>query len=130
MSDRRLWTTVPQTQKTKYTSTSRLDCIIKKEKQDKCPCDQFLKFIRLSIFSAQIPELTKCSVLMRERGRVEETIQAMQRAGADSLQVSRLKPHLAKVFKKPGTLFFKVKTTNTFQSLEMIIPSELCISSR
>lgn len=97
MSDRRLWTTVPETQKIRYTSTSRLDFIIKKEKQDKFPWDQFLKIIRLHIFSAQIPELTKCSVLMRERSRVEETIQAMQRAGADSLQVSRLKPHLAKV---------------------------------
>ncbi|XP_058477357.1 7-methylguanosine phosphate-specific 5'-nucleotidase-like [Solea solea] len=35
----------------------------------------------------QIPELTSCSVLMRERSRVEETIYAMQRAGAGSLQV-------------------------------------------
>uniref|UniRef100_A0A672FNM2 5'-nucleotidase n=1 Tax=Salarias fasciatus TaxID=181472 RepID=A0A672FNM2_SALFA len=34
-----------------------------------------------------IPELTKCSVLMRERSRVEEMIHAMQRAGAGSLQV-------------------------------------------
>uniref|UniRef100_A0A673ANG4 5'-nucleotidase n=1 Tax=Sphaeramia orbicularis TaxID=375764 RepID=A0A673ANG4_9TELE len=31
--------------------------------------------------------LAKCSVLMRERGRVEETIHSMQRAGAGSLQV-------------------------------------------
>ncbi|XP_034717371.1 7-methylguanosine phosphate-specific 5'-nucleotidase-like isoform X2 [Etheostoma cragini] len=36
---------------------------------------------------AEIPELAKCSVLMRERSRVEETIHAMQRAGAGSLQV-------------------------------------------
>ncbi|XP_031170678.1 7-methylguanosine phosphate-specific 5'-nucleotidase-like isoform X3 [Sander lucioperca] len=36
---------------------------------------------------AEIPELAKCSVLMRERSRVEETIYAMQRAGAGSLQV-------------------------------------------
>ncbi|CAN9508581.1 unnamed protein product [Ophioblennius macclurei] len=35
----------------------------------------------------EIPELTKCSVLMRERSRVEEMIHAMQRAGAGSLQV-------------------------------------------
>uniref|UniRef100_A0A4W6CM64 5'-nucleotidase n=1 Tax=Lates calcarifer TaxID=8187 RepID=A0A4W6CM64_LATCA len=35
----------------------------------------------------QMPELAKCSVLMRERSRVEETIHAMQRAGAGSLQV-------------------------------------------
>nr|XP_020498391.1 7-methylguanosine phosphate-specific 5'-nucleotidase-like isoform X1 [Labrus bergylta] len=35
----------------------------------------------------EIPELAKCSVLMRERGRVEETIHSMQRAGAGSLQV-------------------------------------------
>ncbi|XP_049419638.1 7-methylguanosine phosphate-specific 5'-nucleotidase-like isoform X1 [Epinephelus fuscoguttatus] len=35
----------------------------------------------------EIPELAKCSVLMRERSRVEETIYAMQRAGAGSLQV-------------------------------------------
>uniref|UniRef100_UPI003AAEB2F2 7-methylguanosine phosphate-specific 5'-nucleotidase-like n=1 Tax=Centroberyx gerrardi TaxID=166262 RepID=UPI003AAEB2F2 len=35
----------------------------------------------------EVPELAKCSVLMRERSRVEETIQAMQRAGAGSLQV-------------------------------------------
>ncbi|KAK2820440.1 hypothetical protein Q5P01_023399 [Channa striata] len=35
----------------------------------------------------EIPELAKCSVLMRERSRVEETIHAMQRAGAGSLQV-------------------------------------------
>ncbi|KAM9426124.1 7-methylguanosine phosphate-specific 5'-nucleotidase-like [Pholidichthys leucotaenia] len=36
---------------------------------------------------AEIPELAKCSVLMRERGKVEETINSMQRAGAGSLQV-------------------------------------------
>lgn len=41
----------------------------------------------VKFFCAQIPELTKSSVLMRERSRVEETIQAMQHAGADSLQV-------------------------------------------
>lgn len=35
----------------------------------------------------EIPELTRCSVLMRERGRVEEMIYAMQRAGAGNLQV-------------------------------------------
>uniref|UniRef100_UPI0037E8625C 7-methylguanosine phosphate-specific 5'-nucleotidase-like isoform X1 n=1 Tax=Semicossyphus pulcher TaxID=241346 RepID=UPI0037E8625C len=35
----------------------------------------------------EIPELAKCSVVMRERSRVEETIYAMQRAGAGSLQV-------------------------------------------
>ncbi|XP_019120326.2 7-methylguanosine phosphate-specific 5'-nucleotidase isoform X1 [Larimichthys crocea] len=35
----------------------------------------------------EIPELAKCSVLMRERSRVEETIHAMQRAGAGNLQV-------------------------------------------
>lgn len=35
----------------------------------------------------EIPELARSSVLMRERSRVEETIQAMQHAGADSLQV-------------------------------------------
>ncbi|XP_045924574.1 7-methylguanosine phosphate-specific 5'-nucleotidase-like isoform X1 [Micropterus dolomieu] len=35
----------------------------------------------------EIPGLTKCSVVMRERSRVEETIHAMQRAGAGSLQV-------------------------------------------
>nr|XP_019938605.1 PREDICTED: 7-methylguanosine phosphate-specific 5'-nucleotidase-like isoform X1 [Paralichthys olivaceus] len=34
-----------------------------------------------------VPELANCSVLMRERGRVEETIRAIQRAGAGSLQV-------------------------------------------
>uniref|UniRef100_A0A3B4B3T6 5'-nucleotidase n=1 Tax=Periophthalmus magnuspinnatus TaxID=409849 RepID=A0A3B4B3T6_9GOBI len=34
-----------------------------------------------------IPELSKCSVLMRERSRVEETIYNMQRAGPGSLQV-------------------------------------------
>uniref|UniRef100_A0A4W6CM26 5'-nucleotidase n=1 Tax=Lates calcarifer TaxID=8187 RepID=A0A4W6CM26_LATCA len=38
-------------------------------------------------FPMQMPELAKCSVLMRERSRVEETIHAMQRAGAGSLQV-------------------------------------------
>nr|XP_040032874.1 7-methylguanosine phosphate-specific 5'-nucleotidase-like [Gasterosteus aculeatus aculeatus] len=36
---------------------------------------------------SEIPELAKCSVLMKERSRVEETICAMQRAGAGSLQV-------------------------------------------
>eukprot|EP00064_Thunnus_orientalis_P019162 superscaffoldBa00004672_g19276 len=35
----------------------------------------------------EIPELAKCSVLMKERSRVEETIYAMQRAGAGSLHV-------------------------------------------
>uniref|UniRef100_A0AAX7V678 5'-nucleotidase n=1 Tax=Astatotilapia calliptera TaxID=8154 RepID=A0AAX7V678_ASTCA len=35
----------------------------------------------------EIPELAKCSVLMRERSRVEETIHCMQRAGAGNLQV-------------------------------------------
>uniref|UniRef100_A0A667ZKN0 5'-nucleotidase n=1 Tax=Myripristis murdjan TaxID=586833 RepID=A0A667ZKN0_9TELE len=38
-------------------------------------------------FPLQIPELAKGTVLMRERSKVEETIQAMQRAGAGSLQV-------------------------------------------
>lgn len=42
------------------------------------------------LFSAQIPELTRCTVLMRERRRVEETIRAMQHAGAGALQVTRL----------------------------------------
>lgn len=36
---------------------------------------------------SEIPELSKCSVLMKERGRVEETIYNMQQAGPDSLQV-------------------------------------------
>ncbi|XP_023864146.1 7-methylguanosine phosphate-specific 5'-nucleotidase isoform X2 [Salvelinus sp. IW2-2015] len=36
---------------------------------------------------SEIPELAKASVLMRDRSRVEETIQAMQRAGPDALQV-------------------------------------------
>lgn len=35
----------------------------------------------------EIPELTKGSVIMRERSRVEDTIYAMQKAGAGSLQV-------------------------------------------
>ncbi|KAM3859948.1 7-methylguanosine phosphate-specific 5'-nucleotidase-like [Diretmus argenteus] len=35
----------------------------------------------------EIPELAKSSVVMRERSKVEETIQAMQQAGAESLQV-------------------------------------------
>ncbi|XP_072311764.1 cytosolic 5'-nucleotidase 3-like [Eucyclogobius newberryi] len=35
----------------------------------------------------EIPELSKCSVFMREKGRVEETIYNMQRAGPGSLQV-------------------------------------------
>ncbi|KAG7227943.1 hypothetical protein INR49_013737 [Caranx melampygus] len=39
------------------------------------------------LVKTEIPELTKSSVLMRERSRVEETIHAMQRAGAGSLQV-------------------------------------------
>lgn len=42
------------------------------------------------VFSVQILELAKCSVLMRERSRVEETIHCMQRAGAGNLQVSVL----------------------------------------
>ncbi|CDQ66081.1 unnamed protein product [Oncorhynchus mykiss] len=37
---------------------------------------------------SEIPELAKASVLMRDRSRVEETIQAMQRAGPDALQVT------------------------------------------
>lgn len=36
---------------------------------------------------SEIPELAKCSVLMRERSRVEETIYNMQQEGANSLQV-------------------------------------------
>uniref|UniRef100_A0A8C6SIR2 5'-nucleotidase n=1 Tax=Neogobius melanostomus TaxID=47308 RepID=A0A8C6SIR2_9GOBI len=35
----------------------------------------------------QIPELSKCSVLMRERCRVEETIYNMQQTGPENLQV-------------------------------------------
>lgn len=42
------------------------------------------------LFSAQIPELTRCTVLMRERRRVGETIRAMQHAGAGALQVTQL----------------------------------------
>lgn len=45
---------------------------------------------KTNLFSVQISELAKGSVLMRERSRVEETIHAMQRAGAGSLQVSEL----------------------------------------
>ncbi|KAF7652611.1 hypothetical protein LDENG_00094560 [Lucifuga dentata] len=36
---------------------------------------------------AETPELMKCSVLMRDRNKVEETIQAMQQGGAGCLQV-------------------------------------------
>lgn len=43
---------------------------------------------KTKLFPVQIPELAKCSVLMRERSRVEETIHAMQRAGVGNLQVS------------------------------------------
>uniref|UniRef100_A0A8C5ELF8 5'-nucleotidase n=1 Tax=Gouania willdenowi TaxID=441366 RepID=A0A8C5ELF8_GOUWI len=39
------------------------------------------------LFLVQIPELAKCSVLMRERAKVEEKIQAMQCAGLSRLQV-------------------------------------------
>ncbi|XP_007577568.1 7-methylguanosine phosphate-specific 5'-nucleotidase A-like isoform X1 [Poecilia formosa] len=35
----------------------------------------------------EIPELTRVSVMMRERSRVEDTMYAMQKAGAGSLQV-------------------------------------------
>ncbi|KAM7381588.1 hypothetical protein PAMA_012430 [Pampus argenteus] len=35
----------------------------------------------------EIPDLAKCSVLMKERSKVEETIHGMQRAGAGSLHV-------------------------------------------
>ncbi|KAM4623457.1 7-methylguanosine phosphate-specific 5'-nucleotidase-like [Polymixia lowei] len=35
----------------------------------------------------EVPELAKCSVLMRQRSKVEETLKAMQRDGAGSLQV-------------------------------------------
>uniref|UniRef100_A0A3P9QGZ7 5'-nucleotidase n=1 Tax=Poecilia reticulata TaxID=8081 RepID=A0A3P9QGZ7_POERE len=38
-------------------------------------------------FCFQIPELTRVSVMMRERSRVEDTMYAMQKAGAGSLQV-------------------------------------------
>lgn len=47
-----------------------------------------LVWINTQLFSVQIPEMANCSVLMREHSRVEETIQAMQQAGAGSLQVS------------------------------------------
>nr|XP_015818581.2 7-methylguanosine phosphate-specific 5'-nucleotidase [Nothobranchius furzeri] len=43
--------------------------------------------IRNQLSKTEIPELTKASVMMRERSRVEETISHMQRAGACSLQV-------------------------------------------
>ncbi|CAB1312243.1 unnamed protein product [Coregonus sp. 'balchen'] len=39
---------------------------------------------------SEIPELAKASVLIRDRSRVEETIQAMQRAGPDALQIREL----------------------------------------
>lgn len=39
------------------------------------------------LVSAQIPELTKSTVLMTERSRVEKTIRAMQHTGAGGLQV-------------------------------------------
>lgn len=42
----------------------------------------------LPLVSAQIPELTKSTVLMRERSRVEKTIRAMQHTGAGGLQVN------------------------------------------
>lgn len=42
------------------------------------------------LFSAQIPELTRCTVLMKKRSRVEETIRAMHHAGAGALQVTPL----------------------------------------
>lgn len=35
----------------------------------------------------EIPELSRCSVLMRDRGRVEDVIHAMRRGGAGNLQV-------------------------------------------
>lgn len=35
----------------------------------------------------EVPELSKCSVLMKERGKVEETMYNMQQAGPGSLQV-------------------------------------------
>lgn len=40
------------------------------------------------LVSAQIPELTKSTVLMRECSRVEKTICAMQHTGASGLQVT------------------------------------------
>lgn len=46
-----------------------------------------LTIARTAVLSAQIPELHKCTVLMKERGSVEATIRAMQRAGAGALQV-------------------------------------------
>lgn len=36
---------------------------------------------------SEVPELSKCSVLMKERGKVEETMYNMQQAGPGSLQV-------------------------------------------
>ncbi|KAM9716914.1 7-methylguanosine phosphate-specific 5'-nucleotidase-like [Menidia menidia] len=36
---------------------------------------------------AEIPELAKCSVLMKERRRVEDTLHTMQQSGAGALQV-------------------------------------------
>ncbi|XP_056152672.1 7-methylguanosine phosphate-specific 5'-nucleotidase-like [Lampris incognitus] len=39
------------------------------------------------LIKTEVPELAKWSVLMRERRRVEEMMQAMQQAGAGSLQV-------------------------------------------
>lgn len=42
------------------------------------------------LLSPQIPELSRCTVLMRERSRVEETLRAMHYAGAGALQVTPL----------------------------------------
>lgn len=39
------------------------------------------------LVKSEIPELSKCSVLMKERGKVEETIHNIQKAGPGSLQV-------------------------------------------
>lgn len=46
------------------------------------------KIIATLLVSAQIPELMKSTVLMRERSRVEKTIRAMQHKGAGGLRVN------------------------------------------
>uniref|UniRef100_A0A665TQ99 5'-nucleotidase n=1 Tax=Echeneis naucrates TaxID=173247 RepID=A0A665TQ99_ECHNA len=63
----------------------------------------------------QIPELSKGSVLIRERSRVEETLQAMRRAGVSSLQVRAHSHHILFVV---GSLQMK-ELLNTYYPIEI-----------
>ena len=82
-------------------------------------------------FPAQIPELAKCSVLMRERSRVEETIHAMQLAGPGSLQVRTLTGghiHTMHVWRCPFEEFDYLSRQGDYISKLLQNQLEICVS--